>query len=208
MNQKKRMINSSRYQKQATVLITKALEQIAEDTGTNVRRAVADKLEESYKANLELSYTPKSAKGYAVMMHNEHSKANYKKKQVYRHKNLLRDSIYTEIDGNYIKVKIHDETYDEPHKKNPKSTVEVYDYLTKGTNRKIGTPYVYNVVNGATIGAVNYPTEIHRFEDWTKLEMLAFLNSLEDRIKNGEYSSFRYTGKKKRRTHYRGVPLD
>ena len=41
--------NVGQFQKYATIVITKELEQVAEETGVNVRLVVADKLKETYK---------------------------------------------------------------------------------------------------------------------------------------------------------------
>lgn len=199
---KSRMINSSRWQKQATILITKELQAIADDTGVNVRQVIADKLKESYKQNLKASYTPRSVKGWETMANNDFSDKKHKRKLTYHHTNTLYDSVYASIEGNYVRIRLRDNEYDKGAGHSV-SVEEVYNYLTKGTNKHIGVNYAYTA-DGKTSGGINYPTEKHHFEDWTRLEMLGFLDTLNEDVKNGKYTTYRYTGKKKKRTHYRG----
>ena len=69
-----RMINSSRWQKQATVLITKHLEQIAEEVEKDATKIIEDKLLETYKENVLASYSPRSEAGQEVQAYNESRK--------------------------------------------------------------------------------------------------------------------------------------
>lgn len=197
-----RAVNSSRWAKHTAVLITKELEAVAEGTGVNVRRVVADKMKESYKRNLELSYTPRSVKGWETMLHNDDPYTTHKRKLTYKHTNTLRDEgVDVVIDGNWVKVVIKDVPY-----KDGTSTVQVYEWLTKGT-RSTGANYAYKNKDGSISGGRNYPTEIHHFEEWTRVDMQGFLETLKGDIHNNVYTSYRYTGKKKKRTHYKGVDI-
>lgn len=203
MANKSRMINSSRFQRQATVMITNQLEAIADETGVNVRKVIADELRESYKRNLKLSYTPKSAKGWETMMNNEYDPYNtHKRKLTYRHTDTLYKAVYASIEGKYVRIRLKEDEYDKGDG-HTVSVEEVYNYLTKGTNKNSGVNYAYTS-DGVTGGGNNYPTEKHHFEDWTRLEIISFLESLGGDIKNGKYTSFRYTGKKKKRAYYGG----
>ena len=195
---------AGKFREHAAVFITKELEKEAEEVGVNVRRVVADKLEESYKRNLELSYTPRSAEGWETMMHNEDPYTTHKRKLTYKHTNTLKDKgVYVDITDDLVAVKIKEVQYDDG-KKNPRTTIDVYNYLTKGT-QATGENYAYKAKDGTISGGNNYPTEIHRFEDWTRVEMRGFIDSLKGNLKN--YTSYRYTGKKKKRTHYKGVDI-
>ena len=81
---------------------------------------------------------------------------------------------------------------------------QVYKWLTEGTTPPKNSYYPYDLGDGFTTFYRNYPTSAHLFEEHTTIQMKGFLNSLENRIKNGEYTTYKYTGKKKKRTHYRG----
>lgn len=195
MAKKIRMINSSRWQKHATVMITNTLKAIAEDTGVNVRLVVRDKLDEAYKRNLELSYGPRSLRG-------EKAQETHKRKtSTYTHTKLLKEkAIDTIIDGEYVKVVV-DETETYGGDRNVPAT-KVLKWLsegTKGGGKKTG---YYKDENGEW--HYNYPTPKHLFEEHTRNEMLGLLDSLKGDIYNGKYTSYRYTGKKKKRTHYKG----
>lgn len=203
-----RMINSSRWQKQATVLITKQLEQIAEEVEKDATKIVEDKLLETYKENVLASYSPRSEAGIEAQEYNQYQKSReakegykrrlHKKKITYKHTNIFVNSIYTEVENKTIKIKIKDEIYPDGA-----STTQVYEWLTKGTKGS-EKPYLYISVSGnstdpnsySTGWGHNYPTPRHLFEEHTREQMKGFLENFQGNIKN-DYNKRKY--KKKRR---------
>ena len=189
--------NVGQFQKYATIVITKNLEQVAEETGVNVRRVIADKLKETYKDNLEASYGPRSTAGRQI------SKTHKKKTSTYTHEHKLKEAVETIIDGKTVKVIINNtKTYNDGT-----PVTQVYEWLTKGTTPPKNSYYPYKLQNGFTTFYRNYPTPAHLFEEHTSIQMRGFLDSLSNEIKQGKYTTYRYTGKKKKRTHYRGVDI-
>lgn len=207
-----RMINSSRWQKQATVLITKQLEQIAEEVEKDATKIIEDKLLETYKENVLASYSPRSEAGQEVQAYNESRKQlehkdrelgiksrRGRKKLTYKHTNIFINSIYTEVKNKMVTIKIRDEQYPDGA-----STTQVYEWLTKGTEGS-DKPYPYVKVTGkdatdpnnySTGWARNYPTPRHLFEEHTREQMKGFLENFQGNIKN-DYNKRKY--KKKRR---------
>lgn len=207
-----RMINSSRWQKQATVLITKQLEQIAEEVEKDATKIIEDKLLETYKENVLASYSPRSEAGQEVQAYNESRKQleqedralgiksrRGRKRLTYRHTNIFVNSIYTEVRNKTVMIKIRDEQYPDGA-----STTQVYEWLTKGTNGS-DKPYPYVKVVGkdatdpnnySTGWARNYPTPRHLFEEHTREQMKGFLDNFASNIKDN-YRGRRY--KRKRR---------
>ena len=191
-----KMVNSSRWAKHATVLITKELNAIAENTGVNVRLVIADKLKQTYIDNLKASYGPRSLQGIATA-------EKYKSKSsTYTNTHTLEErAIDTIIDGNYVKVVVDETvTYDNNDRDVP--ATKVIKWLKEGTKGRGKKTGYYKDENGDW--HYSYPTPVHPFEEHTRNEMLGFLDSLEDNIRNHEYTTYRYTGKKKTRTHYKG----
>lgn len=209
-----RMINSSRWQKQATVLITKQLEQIAEKVEKDATKIVEDKLLETYKENVLASYSPRSEAGQEVQAYNESRKQleqkdrelgiksrRGRKKLTYKHTNIFVNSIYTEIKNKTIKIKIKDEIYPDGA-----STTQVYEWLTKGTKGS-DKSYPYIKVTGkdatdpnnySTGWARNYPTPRHLFEEHTREHMKGFLENFQGNILNDKkYNSRKYTKKRR-----------
>lgn len=190
-----RRINAGQFQKYATVAITKELEAIAEDTGVNIKKVIADQLDETYKVNLVASYGPRSKAG-------RHTQETHKRKtSTYTHTHTMEEAIKTIIDGDTVKVVINEATTYE----DGTPATQVYDWLTKGTNG--GGYYMFENEDGKKSIAYNYPTPAHLFEEHTKLQMQGFLDSLENDIRNGKYTTYRYTGKKKKRRTYKGVDI-
>lgn len=207
-----RMINSSRWQKQATVLITKHLEQIAEEVEKDATKIIEDKLLETYKENVLASYSPRSEAGQEVQAYNESRKQleqedralgiksrRGRKRLTYRHTNIFVNSIYTEVKNKMVMIKIRDEQYPDGA-----STTQVYEWLTKGTEGS-DKPYPYVKVTGkdttdpnnySTGWARNYPTPRHLFEEHTREQMKGFLDNFASNIKDN-YRGRRY--KRKRR---------
>lgn len=210
-----RMINSSRWQKYATVLLTKQLEQIADDVEKDAAKIIEDKLLDTYKKNVLASYSPRSEAGIEAQKYNDYQKSREakegnkrrlsRKKSTYRHTNIFVNSIYTEIQnktmtrGKVVKIKIKDEQYPDGA-----STTQVYEWLTKGTDgSEKSYPYIKttgkdmtNPNNYRTGWARNYPTPRHLFEEHTREEMKGFLDNFKANIKN-DFAKRKY--KKKRR---------
>lgn len=201
-----RMINSSRWQKQATVLITKQLEQIADDVEKDATEIIKDKLLETYKENVLASYSPRSQAGIETQEYNDYQKSReqklgtrlHKKKQTYHHTGIFVDSIYTEVDNKTVKIKIRDEMYPDGA-----STTQVYEWLTKGTKGSDKSyPYISvsgsdktNPDNYSTGWARNYPTPPHLFEEHTREQMKGFLDNFGENIKN-DYKKRKYKRRK------------
>lgn len=186
--------NIGQFQKYATLAITKELEAIADNTEVNVKQVIADQLKKTYIDNLKASYGPRSKVGRMV------AETHKRKTSTYHHEHKLEEAVNVTISGKYIKVVINgDITYDDGT-----PATQVYKWLTEGTTPPKNSYYPYDLGDGFTTFYRNYPTPAHLFEEHTTIQMKGFLNSLENRIKNGEYTTYKYTGKKKKRTHYRG----
>jgi hypothetical protein len=193
-----RMINSSRFQKQATVLITKAIRDAASDTSVNVRKVVRDALEEKYRANLIASYGPRTKRGANAAEH-------YKiKKSTYTNTHTLEAASHAIIEEPYVKIVIDDSiTYEDDNRE--VNAWQVYEWLTKGTNPDKNSMYV--AINKRTQKEElyrNVPTPKHPIEELTTVDMRGFLLSLKSDIANGKYTKYKYTGKKTPRKYYRG----
>lgn len=197
-----RAINSSRWQKYATVLVTKQLEQIADSLEKDATEIIKDKLLETYKQNVLASYSPRSEAGFEVQAYNKAQKSReakegykrrlHRKTLTYRHTGTFLDSIKTEVKDKTVKIVIDGtKTYDDGT-----PVTEVYEYLTKGTNGGDKT-YAYQTDNGI-MGARNYPTPAHLFEQHTKEQMKGFLDNFESNIKNDrKYNKRIYTRKRR-----------
>lgn len=198
--------NVGQFQKYATIVITKNLEQVAEETGVNVRRVIADQLKETYINNLKASYGPRSEEGRYI------AETHKTKTSTYTHEHKLEEAVNTIIDGKTVKVVIDkSKTYNDGT-----PVTQVYEWLTKGTTPPRHSYYTSGdtklyLRNGRLVQGLlwyrNYPTPAHLFEEHTSIQMRGFLDSLSNEIKKGKYTTYRYTGKKKKRTHYRGVDI-
>ena len=193
-----RGVNFGSYQKHVAVKITKDLQKdlqaAAEKTGVNVRLVIRDKLDRTYKDYLKASYGPRSPRGEKVY------DTHLRKKSTYEKTGTLDEAIDTVIDGDYVRVVVdEDKTYKDPRKTSVAKVIKWLDEGTKGGGKKTG---YYKDENGEW--HYNYPTPAHLFEAHTRNEMIGFLQSLASDIDNGKYTTYRYTGKKKKRTHYRG----
>lgn len=201
-----RMINSSRWAKNATVMFTKELKSIAEDTQVNVQSIIAHELKESYKRNLANSYGPRSLQGIATA---ENRKKN---KSTYTNTHNLEDAVGVVINDDTIEVVI-DETREYQRDKDTVTAKQVHDWLSEGTeggSRKKGKNRTslsgfYKDVKGRW--HYNYPTREHPFKEHTANDMRGLLASMRSDIANGKYTDYKYTGKKKKRTHYKGVEV-
>lgn len=196
-----RMINSSSWQKYATVMITKELNEIADDVEKDATKIIKDKLLETYKNNVLASYSPRSEAGFEVQAYNEYQKSReqkegnkrrlHKKKLTYRHTNTFIEAVKVVSKNKYVKVVIDEsKKYDDGT-----PATEVYEYLTKGTDGGDKT-YAYETDDGL-MGARNYPTPKHLFEEHTREQMKGFLDNFESEIKNKKYSSRKFTKKRR-----------
>ena len=196
-----RMINSSSWQKYATVMITKKLNEIADDVEKDATKIIKDKLLETYKNNVLASYSPRSEAGFEVQAYNKYQKSReqkegskrrlHRKKLTYRHTNTFIEAIKVVSKNNYVKIVIDgSKTYDDGT-----PATEVYEYLTKGTDGGDKT-YAYETDDGL-MGARNYPTPKHLFEEHTREQMKGFLDNFESEIKNKKYSSRKFTKKRR-----------
>lgn len=201
-----RYVNSSRWAKNAAILITKELEAIAENTKVNVQLVIAEKLEKTYKDNLTSSYGPRSLQGIATAENRTRNKSTY------TNTHNLEDAVNAVITGDTIKIEI-DETKTYKRSKDEVTAKQVHDWLSEGTeggSRKKGEDRTsmsgfYKDTEGKW--HYNYPTRAHPFKEHTANEMKSFLTSLETDISNGKYTDYRYTGKKKPRKYYKGVEV-
>ena len=192
--------NIGRFQKTATIHITKQLEQIADNLEKDATEIVKDKLLETYKNNVLASYSPRSEAGLEAKEYNDYQKKKkkklgtrlHKKKLTYRHTNTFIEAIKVEVQDKTVKIVIDEnKTYEDGT-----PATEVYEYLTKGTNGGENT-YAYQTEDGTT-GAKNYPTPRHLFEEHTREQMKGFLDNFEGNILNDErYNSRRYTKKRR-----------
>lgn len=200
-----RMINSSRWAKHATVMITNELEAVAENTGVNVRLVIADRLKQSYKDNLRASYGPRSTQGEAV------KKTHKRKTSTYTNTPILEDAVDTVIEGNYVKIVIDKSVViDGDRNVDAEKLLKWLSEGTKGGSRKESknkNPSAGHYTDDKGNWHYNYPTPPHPFEEHTANDMKSLLGSMRSDIKNGKYTTYRYTGKKKKRTHYRGVEI-
>ena len=202
--------NIGRFQKTATIHITKQLEQIADNLEKDATEIVKDKLLEMYKNNVLASYSRRSEAGLEAKEYNEYQKSReskegykrrlHRKKLTYKHTNIFVNSIYTEVENKTIKIKIKDEIYPDGA-----STTQVYEWLTKGTKGS-EKPYPYINVSGnstdpnsySTGWGHNYPTPRHLFEEHTKEQMKGFLDNFEGNILNDKkYNRRKYTKKRR-----------
>lgn len=192
--------NIGRFQKMATIHITKQLEQTAADLEKDATVMVKDKLLETYKTNVLASYSPRSEAGIETKTYNDYQKRReekykkrlHKKTLTYRHTNTFLDAVKVKVEDKVVKIVIDgDTTYEDGT-----PATEVYEYLTKGTSGGDST-YAYQTKDGIT-GARNYPTPRHLFEEHTKEQMKGFLDNLEGEILNNKkYNSRRYTKKRR-----------
>ena len=106
--------NTEQFQKYATVIINKNLEKVAEETGVNIRKVVADQLYKTYTENVEKSYSPRATS-------TEHP---------YEHTDTFLESIDVVTEGNKVKVVINNKKYKQISER---TTEQVYKFLTEGT---------------------------------------------------------------------------
>ena len=171
-----------------SVKITKHLQEIADEVAIRVRPIVRDELERTLRSEVYASYTPATKKGQEIEEYNQTHK--HQKPRLYHHTGKLASSISAIIDGNTIKIKFKNKTYD-----NGKTTEEVYDFLRFGTapeSSKKG--FSYN--NGEEFSTYIHQ-EPHNFEARTREHMRNFLKELEtDLQQHPERYSRKYKNKR------------
>lgn len=170
--------------KPSTRDITKQIQKIAEDVQNDIEKVVADKLLETYKTNVALSYSPKRN------VSGESETAN-----PYRHTGTFLDSIKVRVDRENATSIIAIEIEDKPYAQLiPKTTEQVYTFLTEGT---VGGGY-YPYLDGQSKlqWSYNHPMPAHLFELHTVTQMEGFLDSLD--IPHYSITAKRYKIKKGR----------
>ena len=180
--------NFGRFQKRATINITKQLEKIAKETEIDIKQQVSNKLLKTYKTNVELSYMPRSVGAAADILYNENAKkaewedrkrginARHKRKRIpYIHTGKFLESLEVVIEDHRVRITQKDLQYD-----NGKSTLDVYEYLTDGTPG--GGYYKFTNHSKQRKTAYNYPTPKHEFEAHTMIQMKAYLETLKREI--------------------------
>ena len=160
--------NFGRFQKQATINFTKMLQKC----GDKARKAVADKLLETYKDQVQKSYGPRNPNGVSK----------------YTHENIFYDNIGIETDKEKTKIVFKNPNATYP---NGRSLDRVHEYLTEGTNGGNDTDYYkFKNKNGEWRMARNYPTPKHYYEEHTMELMKGYLASFDyDQFKNKESGS-------------------
>lgn len=143
------------FQNGVKVYITKKLQKIADDAQINVSKVVSDKMLELYKINYTASLSSRSARAEAIKAYNARAKERDiedKEKELvaFRHRRktlsyrntklLLQDGVlYTEVEGNLVKLKIREGVYYETHNGSgtrSRSAADVVDDLEYGTKRR------------------------------------------------------------------------
>ena len=167
--------NFGRFRKHATVVVSKDIEELAKQAEVNVKRQVRDELLKTYKTNVAQSYL----EGYTTSGRGGHLS--------YHHTNNFLDSIHARIDGDIVKITIDDSIKYE----NGKSTYDIYTFLTHGTevheegyNPFIsGTKHTENGRTSVYKSAKRRPMERHLFEEHTRVDMIAYLDKLREKLK-------------------------
>lgn len=160
--------NFGRFQKYATINLTKHLQEVAKQTGGILREDIANKLLETYRDSIVASYIPSRST-----------------MRPYEHTGKLLDSISVRIKNDKISIHVDGrKTY--RNGSVSKKVTQIYDYLTEGTD---ATHKLYKYVdsNGKVQYAYDLGTPEHNFEEVTKAHMINYLHELEQRINNGTY---------------------
>ena len=151
--------NFGRFQKQATINLTKRLQKTAAEVRKNIQETIATELKKIYIANIEASYTSSD----------------------YIHTNTLVENIGVEIEEpnlseSKVKIVLMDGMYP-----NGRTVSQVHEYLTKGTSSSNNTYKFYD--EGDSVmpwkTAESHDTPKHDFELHTQLQMKGFLESLD-----------------------------
>lgn len=165
--------NFSRFQKYATINLTKHLQEVANETGNTLREDIAGKLLETYRDSVIASYIP--------------SRSTVRP---YDHTGTLLESISVKIED--TKVRIHIDGRKRYKKEGPKGkskkVTQIYEYLTEGTDAT-NKLYRYKDSNGKIQYAYDLGTPEHNFEEVTQAHMLNYLHALKQRIDDGTYSN-------------------
>ena len=162
--------NFGRFQKYATVNLTKHLQEVANRTGNTLREDIAGKLLETYRDSVIASYIPSRST-----------------MRPYDHTGKLLESIGVKIEGTKVRIHIDGRRR---YKEGPKSkkVTKIYEYLTEGTDAT-NKLYRYTDSSGEIQYAYDLGTPEHNFEEVTQAHMLNYLQALRQRIEDGTYSN-------------------
>lgn len=194
--------NFNKFQKDFTIRVTKRLEKLGQQLEVDVSDKVATKLEQCYKDNVKQSYGPRSVGAAQDILFNEKAKKaeqedrkqglniRHKRRRIpYIHTGTFEESIYVAKDGRKLSVMIRDVPYedsDRSYDESTRSTVDVYEWLTHGTDGS-DKPYWFKSRSGNRPYASNYPTPRHEFEEQTMVQMIGYLDSLKNDLERGKY---------------------
>lgn len=182
-----RQNNKGHITKELSILVTKKLQQVANEVEYNIKPLIRDKLEEEHIHNVYSSFGPITESGKEVKKYNEEHK--HQKKQPYHHTGILLRNIKGVINGNVVKIEIGEEHYpdsDKPGKYQGKRTArQVYEWLKYGTPAEATNEYYrFKNDNGELPLSAYVATPKHDFEKRTLQHMEKYLQDLESDIKN------------------------
>lgn len=147
--------NLGQYTKNMSILITKKMQATADNIGVNVKEAVKDKLDITFKEEIEKTYAPTSTGTYIDT-------------------GKLLESVHTEINDNVVEAIVEEDLY-----RNSKTTNQIYEYLKKGTTSyPKKDSYSYIDETGHIRFANYHPQPPHLFEQHTLNLMEGYLESL------------------------------
>jgi len=200
--------NIGKFSKHAEITITKKLEKQTKDLVANMSDRIESELLNKYKQNVLLSFAPRSSQGQSVLEYNKRASEKdradreqgitnsraHRQKLTYHHTGLFLDSITTkritdDLGRTTIQVSIEELTYPDPSgvKTQPRTTVDVYEYLTAPNGTQGGGYYPSGKDGNKIIYSYNYPTPHHLFEEQTREQMKGYLETLQNDIKAGRY---------------------
>jgi hypothetical protein len=177
--------NFGRFQKQATINLTRRLQEIANNSRKNLREDIAKELLKKYKENVLASYGSRGGE------------------TEYEHTDTFIEHIHVVIETDpgigqdRVRIKLDE---DVRYEQTSQRTVgQVYKFLTEGTKGGGGANEgLYKYWNGKYLShGYNYPTPAHLFEQHTQWQMKGYLESLDVKkyVQNEAHKNKR--GKKK-----------
>ena len=222
--------NYGRFAKNITTRVSKELEERAKVLDMNLKQDVADEMLRTLKHNVAATYSPraggfnaeqklenKKSKNAEAQTSNEYAKKVQKatgkrqrmQSESYKHTGILLDSLYADIEGDKVSIKILDISYPaNPVTGETRSAQEVYDFLRHGTNPPTNSsyPYKYKTVHQGKktykkpVFVHNNPTPKHPFVEDTQAHMNSYINDIKAQVKNKTYKNASgYSIKKGRR---------
>lgn len=182
------------FTKGVSILISKKLQAeldaVAEECVVRIKPIIRDELERTYKDEVHASYRPATKTGKDVQKYNETHK--HQKAAPYHHTGHFLESINAVIEGSVVKIKLKEIAYDDDT-----TTLDVYDYLSKGTTKRPKHDKYY-IKGSDGIGLADYiSTPKHQFDAHTLNHMKGFLDSLASDIRNHPKNYIKYTDKRK-----------